>query len=74
METILKILIEFMKRVKRRATKLMKSLKYKRFENRLKKLHLASMKAGRLQGGYIQVLTMIKVMDNLDVNKGFELN
>jgi ribonuclease P/MRP protein subunit RPP40 len=65
--------IELIEGVQRRATKLIKSLKDKTYENRLKKLHLTSMETRRLRGDLIEVFKMFKGMDNLDVHKFFQL-
>jgi ribonuclease P/MRP protein subunit RPP40 len=73
MEIIFKKRYKIDRRVQRRATKLIKSLKDEIYEHRLKRLHLTSMETRRLRGDLIGVFKMFKGMDYFDVHKFFQL-
>lgn len=63
--------IEKMEHVHCRVTMLKLSLRNRSYEERLRDLNLFPLMQHRLRGDLIQVLTMIKGIDNMDCNKYF---
>ena len=60
--------------VQRRATKLVKELRDKSYDYRLKDLNLSSLKARRLRGDLRQLYKIIKGIDILDSSKIININ
>ena len=63
--------IECLERVQRRATKLVKCLKKKSYEERLRVLGLTTLEERRTRGDMIQVFKMIRGFDGLQKNDFF---
>ena len=61
-------------KVQRRATKLIKECRNMSYEERLRHLHLHSLKGRRLRGDLIQTYKIITGVDNLNMNKIFKFS
>jgi ribonuclease P/MRP protein subunit RPP40 len=58
--------IDLLEGVQRRATKMIPSLKFKSYEDRLKELELTTLETRRLRGDLIEVFKIFKGLDNVD--------
>jgi len=59
--------IECLENVQRRASKLVKGIKHKSYEERLKLLAITSLKKRRVRGDLIQVFRIVKGFDSLNI-------
>jgi predicted component of type VI protein secretion system len=66
--------IDKLERVQRRATKSIPGLKYKEYEERLKRLNLTSLKDRRVRIDLIETFKILNQKDNIDPDIFFELN
>jgi len=66
--------IECLEKVQRRATKLVKGLQNKSYEERLRLLGITSLEKRRIRGDLIQVFRIMKGFDKVDRESFFELD
>ena len=66
--------IERLERVQARATKLIPSLRHKRYPDRLRELDLFSLETRRLRGQLIEVFKILRGFDNVDYREIFQLS
>jgi len=66
--------IECLEKVQRRATKLVKGIKDKSYEDRLKMLGITSLEKRTVRGDMIQVFRIVKGFDLLNIENFFELD
>ena len=62
-----------MKKIQRRATKLIPGLRDLRYEERLKECELTTLETGRLRGDQIEVFKILNGYENIDSNFFFEI-
>ena len=63
-----------LERVQRRATKMLIELNDLSYQDRLKRLHLPSLKARRVRGDLIQTYKIMSNIDNINFTKFFQVN
>jgi ribonuclease P/MRP protein subunit RPP40 len=66
--------IELIEGVQQRATKLMRSLRDKNYENSLRASNLTTLETRRLRGDSVEVFKIFKGIDNLEAQKLFGLS
>ena len=66
--------IKVLEKVQRWMTRMIPELKNKPYEDRLKTLHLTTLKARRLRGDFIEVFSILKRVDHLGSHSFFTLN